>query len=546
MRRLPAFPLFSALFLIVCVALSGCTGGTGADAGASSPKAGGTVTYGIDTAPACFDIHASSADMVAEIQRNVFDSLVSEDTGHTFHPWLAESWTVAGDLKSYTFRLRHDVTFSDGTPFDADAVKANFDHIVAPATKSQYAKNLLGPYRGTEVLDPYTVRIDFTQPFAPFLQAASTAYLGFYSPKALAANADKLCAGGPADVGSGPFLFSSYTKGQSIVLTRNPGYRWGPANAAHTGPAYLDSLVFRVLPEDSTRVGALTSGQIDGAKSVPPLQVKTVEADSGVALLRMDQPGEPYGLYLNTSAAPLDDQRVRQAVQAGINVTQDVQAVYFGQYKQSWGPLSPTTPSYDPGVENSRHYDPAKASRLLDEAGWTARDAQGFRTKDGQRLSLFWPALPAASIREQRALLDQAVQADLARIGIDAPHPNVTAAEYNQRVASGGFALFTVSWARAEPDLLRLFFASGSKPPAGDNVAHLADAQVDQWTAAGASTTDQASRDGVYSQVQRRVLELGAMVPLYVTAIIDGFAKNVHGVAFDPNAWLLFYDAWKA
>jgi peptide/nickel transport system substrate-binding protein len=235
-----------------------------------------------------------------------------------------------------------------------------------------------------------------SRPFASFLQAASTAYLGFYSPKTLAENADKLCAGGAADVGTGPFVFTSYTKGQSAVPTRNPAYNWGPANAKHTGPAYLESLVFRVLPEDATRVGALMSGQIDGAKSIPPAQVKTVEANSSLSLMRMEHPGETYSLYLNTTAAPLDDQRVRLAIQQGVNVAQDVQTVYFGQYKRSWSPLSPTAPSYDPSLANSWQYDPAKAGQLLDEAGWTGRDAHGFRTKNGQRLTLYWPALPAA------------------------------------------------------------------------------------------------------------------------------------------------------
>jgi peptide/nickel transport system substrate-binding protein len=544
--KIPSFRLLAATIAVLALFCTACDAGSASGGDSATPVFGGTLTFGIDTAPSCFDIHASSADMVAEIQRNVFDSLVSEDGQHQFHPWLAASWTVADDGKSYTFQLKQGVTFTDGTPFTADAVKANFDHVVAPATKSQYAANLLGPYTGTDVLGPYTVRVNFSRPFAPFLQAASTAYLGFYSPKTLAENADKLCAGGAADVGTGPFVFTSYTKGQSAVLTRNAAYNWGPANAKHTGPAYLESLVFRVLPEDATRVGALMSGQIDGAKSIPPVQVKTVEANSTLSVLRMEHPGEAYSLYLNTTAAPLDDQRVRLAIQQGVNVAQDVQTVYFGQYERSWSPLSPTTPSYDPALVNSWQYDPAKAGQLLDEAGWTGRDAQGYRTRNGQRLTLYWPALPAASIREQRALLDQAVQADLAKIGIEAVHPNLTAGEYNGKVATGGFQLFTVSWARAEPDLLRLFFNGANKPPAGNNVSSLDDPQVNSWTDAGAATVDQTTRDRVYASTQQRVIQLGAVVPLYVPTAINGFGHTVHGVAFDPNGWQLFYDAWKA
>lgn len=494
----------------------------------------------------CFDIHTTSADSAAVIQRNVFDSLVFEDSGHRFHPWLATSWRISRDGKSYTFHLRHDVTFSDGTAFTADAVKANFQHVVAPSTKSQYAVNLLGPYTGTDIVDRYTVRVNFSRPFVPFLQGASTAYLGFYSPRALARNGDKLCAGGPDDVGTGPFVFDGYTKGLKVVLKRNPAYHWAPTGARHDGPAHLRSLVFRILPEDSTRVGALMSGQIDGADEIPPLEVRTVKADSDLSLARMDKPGVPYSLYLNTASAPLDDQRVRRAVQESIDVALDVRTVYFGQYKRAWSPLSPTTPSFDPSTVNSWHYDPGDASRLLDAAGWTGRDSHGYRTKAGRRLSLFWPALPAAGVREQRGLFDQAVQADLAHLGIEVLHPNLTAGEFNARESTGRFQLFSVSWARAEADMLRQFFHSTEKPPAGDDLSYLSDAQVDGWTSTGATADDQRARDDAYARTQRRVLRLGAVVPLYVPASIDGLSRDVHGFTFDANAWPWFYDTWKA
>ncbi|WP_058041916.1 ABC transporter substrate-binding protein [Streptomyces roseifaciens] len=539
-------PRIGAAVVAVAVLVAGCGAGGRAGSGSAAPDAGDTLTFGIDAVPACFDVHATSADSAAEIQRNVLDSLVSEDAGHGFHPWLATSWTVSPDFTSYTFHLRHGVTFTDGTPFTAEAVKANFDHIVAPGTKSQYAVNLMGPYAGTTVVDSHTARVDFSRPFGSFLRAAGTPYLGFYSPKVLAERAGELCAGGPADVGTGPFAFTRYTQGQSIVLTRNPRYAWAPGTADHQGPARLRSVVLRILPEDSTRVGALSSGQIDGARSIPPIRVKTLEADSNLSLMRRDQPGATYGIHLNTTAAPLDDQRVRLAVQQGVNVGLDVGAVYFGQYERSWGPLSPATPFYDPSLNGSLRHDPVAAGRLLDQAGWTGRDAQGYRTRAGRRLTLYWPALPAGAGRQQRGLLDQAVQADLARIGIEVLHPNLTAGEYNAKLAAGKYHLFSVSWAGADPDLLRLFFNGAHRPPAGTDVSLLDDAAVNRSTDAGAATADPAVRGAAYAGAQQRVLRLGAVLPLYVPASINGFSRDVHGVAFDVNAWLMFHGAWKA
>lgn len=191
--------------LLLLTACSSGGHGTGKSVG-GKPVQGGTLTAAVDTEPVSWDIHASTQDITAEIQRRVFDSLVSQGSAGKFHPWLATTWEVSDDYRSYTFHLRKDVTFSDGTRYDASAVKANFDHIVAKSTKSLYAISLLDPYTGTRVVDTYTAKVTFSKPFAPFLKAAATTYLGFYSPKALKADAGQLAAGGAADVGSGPFV----------------------------------------------------------------------------------------------------------------------------------------------------------------------------------------------------------------------------------------------------------------------------------------------------------------------------------------------------
>lgn len=318
--------------VLLAVGCSSSSDSGGQDVSTSSrPVSGGSVTFAVDTEPVSWDIHVSPQDITGELDRNIFDSLVSQDDTGAFKPWLATSWEAAKDLKTFTFTLRHDVTFTDGTPFNAAAVKANFDRIADPKTKSQYASSLLGPYTGTTVVDPYTVKVNFSAPFAPFLQAASTSYLGFYSPKAIAADAAKFGAGGPALVGTGPFVFSRYTKSQSAELTRNPAYKWAPATAEHQGPAYLDKLVFRFLPEPSVRVGALTSGQVDVARAVPAANVATVEANPRVTIARKKAPGGVYNLFLNASKAPFNDPLVRKAVQRAINIDQDVKTVEFGQ-----------------------------------------------------------------------------------------------------------------------------------------------------------------------------------------------------------------------
>ncbi|MFE4663521.1 ABC transporter substrate-binding protein [Streptomyces sp. NPDC056716] len=540
-------PLAAALagFLLLTACSSG--GGNTSDSGSDTPVQGGTLTTAVDTEPVSWDVHASTQDITAEIQRQVVDSLVAQDADGEFHPWLATTWEVADDYKSYTFELRTDVTFSDGTAFDAAAVKANFDHIVADSTKSLYAVSLLGPYTGTEIIDTHTAKVNFSAPFAPFLQAASTPYLGFYSPETLKTDAAELAAGGPTNVGSGPYLFTSYTKGQSAVLTRNPDYDWAPETAAHTGPAHLDKLEFRFLPTASVRSGALTSGQVDVAKAVPPQNVATVEASSSLSLLTRAAPGGNYNLWLNGSLAPFDDQRVREAVQRGINIDQDVETVTFGQYPRAWSPISPTTPNYDKTLEGSWPYDAELAGQLLDEAGWTARDADGYRTKDGERLTIEWPVLSIQATREGRDVLGQAVQEDLKKIGIEVERPSLDLGTYNTQVYGGQAHIVDLSWPRFSPDVLWLFLNSGSAPAEGGiNATFVQDDQLDAWTDEGRATLDETVHADVYPKVQQRAIDLALVVPMYTQVSLVGTSTAVKGLTFSASNWLTYYDAWLA
>lgn len=533
----------AAVAAIAALALTAAcgSGGSGddADASAGPPVSGGSLTFATDSEPTGWNIHSSAADVVALIERNVFDSLVAQESDGSFVPWLAESWQVLDGGATYEFKLKDGVKFHDGTPFDANAVKLNFDHIVDPDTKSQYAAGLLGPYTGTEVVDPLTVRVHFSQPFTPFLQAASTTYLGFYSPNALA-DPDGLNSG-TAAVGTGPFTFGTYTKGQEVVLKANPDYAWGPDNADHTGPAYLKTLTIRFLPENSVRVGALTSGQVDVIGGLPPANVKEVSNNQQLQYLHQDAPGLPYMLFLNNSRAPFDDERVRQAFQAAIDMDQLVQSVYFGAYKRAWGPLGPTTPnSYDDSLEGSIDFDVDKANDLLDEAGWTEKDSEGYRTKDGVRLTASWPT--TQSPREQRDTLGQGIQAAVKKVGIFLDRTPMDSGSYLEHLNSGDYDVTDWSFVRSDPDVLRLHLLSGHSPI--QNAAYVDDPQVDAWVNQGAEEQDPAARKKIYVDVQNWVDEHAVMIPTYVPAYLVGAAADVLGLRFDPNAWPLFYDAW--
>jgi peptide/nickel transport system substrate-binding protein len=528
---------------VLALTACGSNSATGRKADSSSPVRGGTLVYAVNTEPTNLDPHASPQDITGLYTRPVLDSLVSLDDQGRIHPWLATSWEISPDQKTYTFKLRQGVKFSDGTPFDAAAVKANLDHIVDPKTKSQLAAGFITPYTGSTVIDPQTVKVTFSKPHSPFLAALATAYFGIESPASIKQGPDALAK---RVIGTGPFIIDDFTPHQGITYHRNPGYNWGPEGAAHTGPAYLAKLQIKVLGEDSVRLGALTSGQVDGIASVPPVNVKQLRADPRFTLTTRQAPGGNYSYYPNTTSGPFADAKVREAFRDGIDFKTIIDKLYFGVFQPAFSPVSPSTQGYDKNTETAWKYDAARAGTLLDQAGWTGRDSQGYRTKGGKRLTVRWPFLKTLA-REQRGTLAEQVQSEAKKAGFDVEFQDVTVNDYLGKFVTGDYDLADFSWQRADGDALRNLFATASISTAqsfGQNAARYSDQQVDGWLADSLKTTDLAQRAALYAQIQEKVTADAAVFPVYVFNYVLGTSVKVHGIEWEPQAYPTFYDSW--
>ncbi|TCO62322.1 ABC transporter substrate-binding protein [Actinocrispum wychmicini] len=523
------------LFSAVLAGATGCS----SDAAPRQPAAGGTLTFATDTEPGCLDPQVSGLDVNALIDRNIFDSLVNMAPDGTFHPWLATSWEVSSDGTRYTFHLRADVVFQDGTKLTAEAVKATFDHAVDPKTKSQYAASLIRPYAGSRVIDDNTVEMTLAAPSAPFLQAVSTAYMGIQSAKSLQAGGDGPCQ---RPVGSGPFKFDKWAQGQSITMSKYPAYNWASAASAHNGAAYLDGLTISFIKENAVRAGALTSHQADVIANVLPTKVKSIESSADLQVYRTQPPGVGYALYFNTTSAPMTDERVRKALLRSVDVDALVKSIYFDQYPRAWNLLNPPTLDYDKALEQSWPYDPAMANKLLDDAGWTTKDADGFRTKDGKRLTVRWPYL-TQFLREQRDVLGQGIQDQAKQVGIDLQRIGEDAATYRADLHSGNTHVWDQATVRADPDILRtLFAADQTSDKGGFNVFELKDPQLDKWLTEAVRSSDPAVRKDRYTQVQHYLVDHAMVMPLYVPESLVGAAKRVRGLTFEAAGYPLFYD----
>src|SRR2546422_7208325 len=190
---------------------------------------------------------------------------------------LAESWDVARDGKSYTFRLRRNVKFHDGTPFDAAAVKFTLDRIQEPLGAPGVARAFLGPYDGADVIDAHTVRVRFKQPYAPFLRMAGLSPLAPISPAAVQKMGQDFSR---RPVGTGPFMVKEWVSKSHVTLVRNPDYAWPPATAAHRGPAHLEEITWRFVPEATTRTAVLQTGEANIAEDLSYADVAALERNS--------------------------------------------------------------------------------------------------------------------------------------------------------------------------------------------------------------------------------------------------------------------------
>jgi peptide/nickel transport system substrate-binding protein len=492
------------------------------------------VVYGLTLIPSGFDPHIHTSSELGIPLRSVYDTLTYRDPNTSdFVPGLASAWAISDDGLTYTFTLRQDVTFHDGTRFDANAVVINFDRIFAEETASQKAAFMLPTFSRAEVVDNYTVRLVLSEPYAPTLDSLSQVYFGMASPTALAEyDRDTYQF---HQVGTGPFRFVEFVTGDRLVIERNPDYAWAPSIYNNQGPPHVERIEFRFFPDTATRALALESGDVQIMGELLPADAERLSGDTRVRVLPVEIPGQPQQFFLNTQNWPTSDMTVRQALLYGTNRSEIVDTVSRGFSPMAHGPLAAATQYFNTALVNQYPYDYVYARSLLESVGFADTDGDGVLEKDGRPLQLDLVTPPWGLAPQVAQLLESQWEI----LGADVHLKQVPTFPALQEAARGEeqddgtvtyqYHAIGLYFFGADPSLLDQFYRSDGSL----NWSRVVSTDLDIWLTEATRTSDPVQRQTTYADVQRRAMELALVIPIRDYVNLNGVSTELEGLRFD-------------
>jgi peptide/nickel transport system substrate-binding protein len=463
-----------------------------------------TVVREIDTDR--YDPHKTTSRSGAEVMYMIGDTLVNLDFDmKTLKPGLAASWTVSPDGLLYTFKLRNDVTFCSGKKMTARDVVASYERWLDPETKG-LVKWRMGEVDKISASDDYTVEYRLKKPFSELLYQVTQ----YFHTIVNAEQAKQL--GGDFGVkafdGTGPFCMESWTPRDSTVLAKHAGYKWGPAIYDAT-EAQVDKVIWKVVPEENTRVTALQAGQADASQYVPYWSLKELMANKALNVSKAENYFWSYFIGFKIDKDQVSDVRVRKAINLAVDQKAITDAVTFGFAEPADTMLIPTVLDFNPKLDKSIYGENIKeAEKLLDEAGWK-KDADGFRSKEGKKLAPLVYGISGA-FKE----IAEAVQGDLRKVGIDLKIQLFDSTVAWGKLATQEFDAFGMSFPYVSAgDALNLYFRSANTPT--PNRMNWKDKETDELLDRGSQALDDATRTSAYQAVQQKVHDAAVWIPLY-------------------------------
>jgi glutathione transport system substrate-binding protein len=473
--------------------------------------ASGTVSIAMSGDAITLNPGDTNGNLDFSIQRSIYEGLVGFNKEGKLVPELATSWTSNPQATVFTFDLRKGVTFQDGTPFNAQAVKTYFDWVIDPANHFK-RESLYNVIKNVDVLSEYKVQFTLSKPFGAMLYTFAHPAGRIVSPAAIK-KYGKDVAKHP--VGTGPFEFVSWTPGQKIVLKAYANY-WG-------GAPKVENLDFLFVPNAATRVAMLQSGEAQFIEDLPPQLVDPIKANSKLEVSATPSIYVRF-MAMNTQVKPFNDYRVREAMNYAVDKKTIVSVIAKGFGTELTAPIAKQVTGYS--AQTPYAYDPEKAKQLLAEAGYP----NGF--------TFTIDSLNSTTYQQ----LDQVLQQMFAKVGVTAKINPMESGTFQNTVFAPldktTLQAVVIGWSPSTGDAdwgLRPLFAKASWPPALFNLAFYDNPSVNKLINDGLSTANQQIRDQAYAGAEKVIWNDAPWVFLYSPYNIAGISKSVSGVYYMPD-----------
>ncbi|MCZ8313858.1 ABC transporter substrate-binding protein [Phreatobacter sp.] len=488
-----------------------------------------------------YDPHRSTARAASEVLFMLADTLVSLDHDMTsIKPGLAESWTVSPDGKVYTFKLRQDVKFCDGKAMTAEDVVYSIKRWINPETRSP-VRWRAGPVEDIVAKDAYTVEYRLTAPFSELLYQLTQSFAVVIDK----ANVDALGAdfGVRGFNGTGPYCWVDWRPRNDMRMRRHDAYRWGPPIYENRGPAHIQEIVWRIVPEENTRLAAVLTGQSQATQYVPYSGMAQIRANRNLRIVDNQAAFWTYFIGFKVDKAGVDEEAVRRAIVMAVDQEAISRDINFGETEPAYSYIHQAATDWNKAIDQRLiRTNVTEANRILDAAGWV-RGADGFRSKNGQRLSPLAYGFTGSTWQK----LMETVQGDLRKIGVDLRIQLFDATVAWGKLATQEFDMFGMSFPYITAgDALNLYFRSTNAPT--PNRMNWKNPDTDRWLQTGMTAVSDAERAQNYGQVLEQVHEAAVWIPLYhepmkvaATARLAPFkAHNIYGCGFYKGLDLRF------
>lgn len=502
-----------SLLLTACSSGSSGTGSSGAVAPAASPQAPARFQIALGIDPDSLDPAAITTTTVANMLDYMVEPLVKIDKDGKNIPGLAESWQIASDGLSITFKLRQGVKFHDGTAFNAQAVKYTFNRLLDPNVRVPQ-RAMYRAIKSVDPVDDYTVKFTLSAPSPALLGALSHTVSGMISPASIDKDGNSYTHY-VHPVGTGPYTFKEYVKGSRLSFAKFSEY-WGKK-------PYYDTVDLRIVPEAATRESLVLAGQADMLILPPTADIPNLQKNNKVNVLLAPSDRIIY-IALNTTSPKLKDKRVRQALNYAVDREAIIKSVLFGLADPMDAPMASSLVGY--AKQGSYPYDPAKAKQLLADAGVGNLELK-FAAPTGRYVQDFQAA--------------QAVAGYLEKVGVKATPATMDWPSYvatvNAPPDKATMDMHMLGWAPSFLDSQQAMeiYNSSNIPPKGQATAYLSNPKVDDLLAQASKELDPQKRNQDYADASKIVWDEAPLIFLWVQRFPIVHSSKVTGISYLPN-----------